>query len=257
MEKLGGLSAYQNASLRGGSLQKGWGAAGKWLVAALTRRGILGTIKTKETRKNDLGDGITEKESQNDVLDINATGVDVFLHKKQSPVKLTRMLDVGAIDGLVYNQFKFMQVVSIDLNSKSPKVMQQDFFERPLPSNDSELFEIVGLSLVLNFLGDAKSRGYVFLIPGRMIMRTKLFLVPRGILYIVLPLPCITNSRYLTHYRMVEIMLQMGFVIIEKHFSAKLAYYVFRMDSNCETVQGIVKIEVNFGVKRNNFAIIV
>ncbi|KAJ1336279.1 hypothetical protein BSLG_007423 [Batrachochytrium salamandrivorans] len=105
LEELGGLHAYQRASLRGGDMSKGWGATGKW---------ILPYLKTEHSR-------------------ISLCSEHANLETGSPPIKL-RLLDVGAITGETYiRHSNILDIVSIDLNSQSPKVTQQDFFKRPLP----------------------------------------------------------------------------------------------------------------------------
>eukprot|EP00842_Homolaphlyctis_polyrhiza_P006061 jgi/Hompol1/6456/HPOL_002273-RA len=181
IDSMGGLQAYQRASLKGGDLSKGWGAT----EPASSQSGSLNRQASAGSRK-------------------------------------LRMLDVGAITGETYDKYaSFLDVTSIDLNSQTPKVIKQDFFDRPLPTSDTDRFNVVCLSLVINFVGDPASR-------GEMLSRTRSFLLPRGLLYVVVPLPCITNSRYMTHQHFLDILSSMDFECIQHHHSTKLAYYLFR-----------------------------
>ncbi|KAI8910278.1 hypothetical protein EDD86DRAFT_137035 [Gorgonomyces haynaldii] len=198
LEEMGGLHLYQKASLKGGSIKKGF-AADQWLVPLL----------------------------------------------KQEP-KPMRMLDVGAISGELYQKYKFLQVVSIDLNSQTPAVIKQDFMLRPKPESDQDKFHIVCLSLVINFVGDITQR-------GDMLQHTRHFLLENGLLYIVLPLPCINNSRYMDHEHFLLIMISCGYKIEHFKFSTKLAYYLFRIQD--PTRVNVPKKELHPGGKRNNFSI--
>ena len=88
-----------------------------------------------------------------------------------------KLLDVGALDGSTWDKFKDkIQVESIDLNPLSSKVKRQDFFKRPF----GECFQVVSLSLVLNFVQNPFKR-------GEMLIRAVKFLKEKGILYITLP----------------------------------------------------------------------
>lgn len=69
-----------------------------------------------------------------------------------------RILDVGAISGTAYADWDFIEATCIDLNSQAPHVVQCDFFDYPVPSTDG-LFDVVGLSLVVNFVGSLTKRG--------------------------------------------------------------------------------------------------
>jgi 25S rRNA (adenine2142-N1)-methyltransferase len=138
LEQMGGLQTYQRASLKGGDLQKGFGASGTWLINQLsTIRDSLKVISAEVA-----GPG---EEMENEVP------------IKRRPPSM-KLLDVGAITGEVYSKHKFLDVTSIDLNSQSSSVIKQDFFDRPIPP-PAEKFDIVCLSLVINFLGDCAKRG--------------------------------------------------------------------------------------------------
>lgn len=49
-----------------------------------------------------------------------------------------------------------------------------------------------------------------------------------GYLYIVLPLPCINNSRYLDHDRFTAMLQHLECHLLQHHFSKKLAFYLFQ-----------------------------
>ncbi|KAI8834104.1 putative methyltransferase-domain-containing protein [Chytridium lagenaria] len=137
-----------------------------------------------------------------------------------------RLLDVGAVNGETYaRQRGWMEVT------------------------DGERFHVLCLSLVVNFVGEPERR-------GEMLRRTHQFLLPNGLLYLVLPLPCVTNSRYLTHDRLTKIMTSLRFQETHHHFSTKLAHFIYRRRDNGEEREW-KKEEVNPGAGRNNFTIVV
>lgn len=81
-----------------------------------------------------------------------------------------RMLEVGALSTTnACSRSGLFDMERIDLNSQSDGIIQQDFMKRPLPKDDPERFDIVSLSLVLNFVPDAMGR-------GAMLLRTLEFL---------------------------------------------------------------------------------
>lgn len=47
----------------------------------------------------------------------------------------------------------------IDLNPQAPHVQKFDFFDFPIPTMNKDKFDVVGLSLVLNFVGGLGRRG--------------------------------------------------------------------------------------------------
>ncbi|KAI8900109.1 hypothetical protein BC833DRAFT_309935 [Globomyces pollinis-pini] len=162
--------------------------------------------------------------------------------------KQLTMLDVGAISGEVYMKHSFLKVTSIDLNSQSPLVLKQDFFQRPIPTDDNDRFDIVSLSLVINFLTDPEQRGLMLSIVSK-------HLKPDGLFYLVLPLPCISNSRYLNDKHLQHIIELLGYQLIVSHCSKKLVYYLFQLKNPPDLKCDVKKVLLDDGPKKNNFAI--
>ncbi|KAJ1868417.1 25S rRNA (adenine2142-N1)-methyltransferase [Coemansia sp. RSA 989] len=165
MAQMGGLDWYQKASLLGQSKQRG-GDTSRWLIPKL--QGLQ-------------------------------------LH--QRPGKL-RLLDVGALS-CNYKE-KWIDPLPIDLNSQAPGIMQQDFLDIPQANFTGKQkaferpFDVVCLSLVVNFVGDPVKR-------GDMLRKAAQLLVPQGYLFLVLPLACVSNSRYMNDERLLEIAKYLGF----------------------------------------------
>lgn len=71
-----------------------------------------------------------------------------------------RLLEIGA---LYHDNYagcsNWINNHPIDLQSGHPGVLQQDFFQRPLPLDSLDHFDIVSCSLVLNFVSEPKKRG--------------------------------------------------------------------------------------------------
>jgi 25S rRNA (adenine2142-N1)-methyltransferase len=183
------------------------------------------------------------------------------------PEKL-RMLEVGALspDNTCSRSGRFA-MERIDLNSQHPDIKQQDFMDRPIPLSDKDKFDIFSLSLVLNFVPDAEAR-------GDMLRRTCSFLRLNmsmddhnnvtdntekifPCLFVVLPKPCVTNSRYLTEDHLERIMESLGYAKAKVKLSAKLYYslWTFTRQSTIHN-QRFAKVEVNPGKSRNNFCIV-
>ncbi|PQE30796.1 hypothetical protein CJF32_00005987 [Rutstroemia sp. NJR-2017a WRK4] len=172
-----------------------------------------------------------------------------------------RMLEVGALStSNAVSRSHAFQVERIDLNSQSEGITQQDFIERPLPKDDSEKFDIISLSLVLNYVPDGAGR-------GNMLLRTLKFLhtAPPALndfaewfpsLFLVLPSPCVSNSRYMDEARLEAIMESLGYVMVKKKLSNKLVYYLWRLNSfNLDRVSW-KKEEIRTGKSRNNFSVV-
>ena len=172
-----------------------------------------------------------------------------------------RLLEVGALSvNNVCSRSKVFEVERIDLNSQAEGIKQQDFMERPLPKDGREQFDMISLSLVLNYVPDAVGK-------GKMLLRTLEFLKPRGYaagledflpgLFLVLPAPCVTNSRYMDEAKLKDIMETLGFVCVKKKLSNKLVYYLWRMVSQvAKPATSFKKEEIRTGKDRNNFAIV-
>ncbi|KAL0473679.1 putative methyltransferase domain-containing protein [Neurospora intermedia] len=172
-----------------------------------------------------------------------------------------RMLEVGALSTKnACAQSNHFDITRIDLNSQEPGILEQDFMERPLPKDESEKFDIISLSLVLNFVPDHKDR-------GKMLVRTTQFLTsPKRFsgttaaffpsLFLVLPAPCVTNSRYLDQERLAAIMESIGYEMVESKTTQRLVYYLWRRTSDqVGNDRPFRKEEIRSGSSRNNFAI--
>lgn len=80
-------------------------------------------------------------------------------------------------------------------------------------------------------------------------------------LFLVVPLPCVTNSRYMTHEHMLSMMASIGYTkCIHHHFSNKLAYYLFELVQKPSTRSICWKKKIlpgRDGGARNNFCIVI
>ncbi|KAM3073759.1 25S rRNA (adenine2142-N1)-methyltransferase [Clarireedia jacksonii] len=145
-----------------------------------------------------------------------------------------RMLEVGAlsINNASSRSHAFL-VERIDLNSQSEGITQQDFMERPLPKDDSEKFDIISLSLVLNYVPDGVGR-------GDMLLRTLKFL----------------HAAPPTLNELEAIMESLGYVMVKKKLSNKLVYYLWRLSSRILGPVSWKKEEIRAGKSRNNFSVV-
>jgi 25S rRNA (adenine2142-N1)-methyltransferase len=166
-----------------------------------------------------------------------------------------RVLEVGALSTKnACSMNAALDVTRIDLNSQEPGILKQDYMERPLPSDDEERFNIISLSLVLNYVPDAMGR-------GEMLKRCVKFLtaksaiefVPR--LFLVLPIACVDNSRYLNEERLGEIMNCLGFRLTQSKRTSKLVFHLWEHTGDYSP-RNFKKEELRSGKTRNNFAVI-
>ncbi|TQN64128.1 25S rRNA (adenine(2142)-N(1))-methyltransferase, partial [Colletotrichum shisoi] len=228
---LGGLEEYQRASLQGQRVDRGGDSS----------RVLLDWFRSANLQLSDFTGNLTGKSGT---------------HRR------LRMLEVGALSiGNACSKSGFFDMELIDLNSQQAGILQQDFMERPLPKDDSDKFDIISLSLVLNYVPDHSLR-------GQMLLRTLSFLrqsedhlseSARAIfpsLFIVLPRSCVSNSRYFSQDRLVELMTLLGYVQLEGKVTNKLAYSFWkRLNAPCSPLPTVPKKELNPGLNRNNFTI--
>ncbi|KAK6079196.1 nucleolus protein [Seiridium cupressi] len=172
-----------------------------------------------------------------------------------------RMLEVGALSTTNdCSKSRLFAMERIDLNSQGEGILQQDFMARPLPTDDSGRFDIISLSLVLNFVPDAQGR-------GNMLLRTLEFLRLPGThgselgnffptLFLVLPAPCVTNSRYMDESRLEAIMTSLGYTKTKSKLTQKLVYYLWARTNAMAPKLEFSKTQIRTGGSRNNFAII-
>lgn len=92
-----------------------------------------------------------------------------------------------------------------------------------------------------------------------MLLHAHDYLLPHGYLYLVLPLPCLTNSRYLSHARLTSILTSTGWTVERQHDSAKLTYWLLKRADGGEKGDGKEwkREVVRKGAQRNNFCILV
>jgi len=223
IEQLGGLKSYQAASIQGQANDHG-GDSSLVLMEWL----------------NDIKPALASLESK------------------------VRLLEVGALSVKnACSKSGLFEIVRIDLNSQSDGILEQDFMERPLPQAEQDRFDIVSLSLVLNFVPGPKDR-------GDMLKRTCQFLDRRAsssmpaslldrfpVLFLVLPAACILNSRYMNEERLTRMMASLGYVALRRKVTDKLIYYLWSLrDEPVMEEQDFKKTEIRSGHTRNNFSVV-
>lgn len=154
-----------------------------------------------------------------------------------------KVLDVGALDNNYKKHAKWIQCTPIDLNPQSSEVVKADFLKL-----DDKKYHVVVLSLVVNFEGDIRKR-------GDMLRKCPKLMVDQGYLFIVLPLPCLDNSRYLNEELFVSMMESLGFDVCAHHSSKKLSFFMFRKTRQVQ-VKSFPKKILRKGGNHNNFAIV-
>jgi 25S rRNA (adenine2142-N1)-methyltransferase len=217
LEAMGGLDAYQAASRDGEAHGDGFDAS-QWVLAHLARRAA------------------THFESA-------------------APL---RLVDVGAIVArfptAVPGGRTALQVRSIDLNPQHKDVERLDFFDLAdgcLASG--ERFDVVVLSLVLNFVGSAHLR-------GQMLERARAMASEKGLLFLVLPLASVANSRHCDEPQLRAVLEAAGWRVLEVSKSAKLISIVCENGAPASDVRSVraatTKRVVRAGSTRNNFCVL-
>lgn len=158
-----------------------------------------------------------------------------------------------------------VKIERIDLHSSHPSILEQDFMMRPLPNSDEERFDIVSLSLVLNYVATPGERGEMlkrttaFLRTGERSQRGEEEELGKGerlpLLFFVLPLPCVRNSRYLTEEHLRGIIQSLGYGLRHSKRTSKLFYSLWHFDPARVALREFKKTELSPGHAKNNFCI--
>ncbi|CDO69025.1 hypothetical protein BN946_scf184834.g32 [Trametes cinnabarina] len=230
-------------------------SAAKAELDAIEREiGALGGLETYQRmsaigQDNDRGGG-SEKIFINWLRDLKIPKA-----MKEKAIKL-RLLEVGALKPDNYASCSsWIEVMPIDLHSRHPAILEQDFLLMD-PVEHGQSWDLISLSLVLNFVPEAKDR-------GRMLRLAHAMLRPEGLLFVALPLPCIMNSRYLTPEHFQGLMAAVGFEQVYSRWRAggKMAYWLFRKalprasSTHEDSLPYVKKIVFRQG-NRNNFVVL-
>jgi 25S rRNA (adenine2142-N1)-methyltransferase len=233
----GGLIKYQLASIAGQESGRG-GDTSKVLV---------------EWLRSDLDHMHTTKRKSEPTI----------IRDKDSPRRIDRqrlsLLEIGclSVTNACSTSGLFATIERIDLNSQHTQIKQQDFMQRPLPVWESDKFDVISLSLVLNYASTPAAR-------GEMLCRTVTFLKSSGYhghlpcLFLVLPSPCVKNSRYFTEQRLEDICTSLGYTVVERKDAKKLMYWLLKLTGEKQRqAPRFPKLLLNDGKSRNNFCVTV
>ncbi|KIW70967.1 hypothetical protein PV04_03194 [Phialophora macrospora] len=294
----GGLKAYQLASRTGQSRDRGGDSSRllvRWLDGELRAR--REALRQRRRGRDGLrsASSSSSRSSPSSGSDSNAPSSDNGDH-------VLRILEVGALS--TENALNIPEITAvrrIDLRSSGPGIEEVDFMDLPVPRDSSSsssssstedkcreggrggYYDVLSLSLVLNYVPDATAR-------GEMLKRTTLFLrrslVPPLIsssashdeqqtsrtddvpvlpgLFLVLPAPCLHNSRYLTGEHLAALLNSLGYCLVRAKTTRKLYYSLWRYDGPGAREEWVrkggqtvfKKREINPGGGRNNFCIV-
>ena len=235
-----GINSYQLASRTGQRSDRG-GDSSRVLVQWLTDE-----IRACKTAQNQSAKRKTERDT--------------------STVPPIRILEVGALSTRnALNIPGITSVKRIDLHSVAQGIEEVDFMDFPAPTGEEgdEFYDVLSLSLVLNYAPSPKSR-------GDMLKRTTLFLrsalfplaMESGItdeddreepiekepvqddkafiaekpyrtlpcLFLVLPAACLDNSRYLTASHLDSMLRLLGYTHLQTKNTLKMHYSLWRYE---------------------------
>ncbi|KAF8163119.1 putative methyltransferase-domain-containing protein [Crassisporium funariophilum] len=176
---------------------------------------------------------------------------DLNIRKSESKGKV-RLLEVGALMHDNYQSCSsWIEWMPIDLNSRHPQIIEQDFLLMEL-NEHRQAWDAISLSLVVNFVPEPADR-------GRMLKLAYDMLVPDGFLFLALPLPCVANSRYMTFDHLKLLMESLGFKQLQERWrtGGKMGYWLYQKKDVLTTAHAFSKKIVLRDGQRNNFAIIV
>ena len=125
-----------------------------------------------------------------------------------------RLLEVGAINTQLAEGPGWLDVTAIDLESRHPLIVAMDFFEL-LPE---ARFDAVVLSMVLNCVPTPEAR-------GDMLRRCRAHLRAHGLLFLMIPLLCVTNSSYTTEALLLELLQTVGFSLAARRDTPRIAFF--------------------------------
>ncbi|PFH49097.1 hypothetical protein AMATHDRAFT_63745 [Amanita thiersii Skay4041] len=224
IEELGGLETYQRMSVIGQGKERGGGSE-RVLIEWLKEVGVDERCGSK-------------------------------LSGGKSVMRL-RLLEVGALKPDNYASCSsWIDCTPIDLRSRHPSIQEQDFLLMN-PDEQRTKWDVVSLSLVLNFAPKPKDR-------GQMLRLAHIMLKPDGYLFLVLPLPCVLNSRYLDFDRVQAIMHVIGFTRVKERWKegGKIVYWLYQKQSQSSSpsmtpdLAPLQRKSVLRQGNRNNFSIL-
>ena len=250
----GGLEKYQAASTTGQSKKRG-GDSSRVLVGWLRDAGVLPSSGASSMRRKEcmINDENVQKEEMGNLK------------------RKLRILEIGSLSASNALSLPATNVRRIDLRSTNADIEKGDFME--LDSEEvwegKRGYDVVSLSLVVNYVGDAGGRGRMLGACGRFLRsrigrgaqdmdeddeddeqippthnkssppensetshhQSPIANQPNNLLpslFLVLPLPCVDNSRYMTQPHLTDIMQSLGYESVRVKRSGKLFYSLWR-----------------------------
>ena len=127
-----------------------------------------------------------------------------------------KALEVGAINTQLVDGAPWLDVDAIDIASRPPRIRAIDFFELDLVT--PPMYDVLVLSMVINCVPAAEAR-------GAMLRLCRAHLRIGGLFFVMLPLLCLCNSRYMTESLFVALLHRLGFVLRGHKRTPKVAFF--------------------------------
>lgn len=162
-----------------------------------------------------------------------------------------RVLEIGCLSPENFiSKVNTIAVSRIDLNSQHASIQQQNFLDRPEPASEEEEFDGISVSLVLNFVPISQRSEFLHhltkFLPVSSDTNTRW-------MFLVMPLPCIKNSRYMNKKIFVDMLGVLGFTVLKERMTDRIVYWLFARTRETKTGLTFKKKEVLSGSGRNNF----
>lgn len=138
---------------------------------------------------------------------------------KKGEAKL-KLLEVGAINRQLLS-VPWLDVLAIDLlpARNDPLILKQDFFDLPARGE----YSTVVCSMVINCVPDPRRRGLMLHLLARQLRSD-------GLLFLMLPLRCLTASPFINRQHLRLALTTVGFSILAEKDTPKVAFFCCRLD---------------------------
>jgi len=154
------------------------------------------------------------------------------------------LLEVGAVN-LQLSAIPWLATRAIDLRSTNPRIEQRDFFTLP----PRAAYRVVVCAMVLNCVPSAPLR-------GRMLLGMRAHLRLGGLVFIMLPLRCLTHSPYMDEAHFEAALAVAGFAVVERKLSPKVFFWCARAVAELAPLRSYIPLRGRPGRgKTNDFAV--
>lgn len=172
-----------------------------------------------------------------------------------------KILEVGAINTEMIEAAKrssddpnktTISVRAIDIQSQHLDIEELDFFA--LDEAQATTYNAIVCSMVLNCVPTPEQR-------GDMLRKLHRHLKPDSLLFLTIPLTCMTLSEYMDRQRFNSILTYLGYTMVEEKQSPKVAFLVLKFNPASRDCNGVKKfhelVTIRRGKKyRNKFGIV-